>query len=88
VLLSLLQMREVQISQFPPSQAAAKQNREYRAVPSAFEGVRIGSLPKPARFVCREPVSKPDAKFLYTLHAKDAGREPRAKQTGICRLVR
>jgi hypothetical protein len=75
VFLSLLQMREVQISQFPPSQTAAKQDRENRAVPFAFEGVGIRSLPKPAGLLSREPVSKPHAEFLDTLQATDAGRQ-------------
>jgi hypothetical protein len=72
-------MREVQISQFPSSQAAGKQDRENRAVPFAFECVGIRSLPKPTRLICCEPVSKPHAQFLDTLHATDAGREVRAK---------
>jgi hypothetical protein len=84
----LLQMLEVQISQFPPSQSAAKQDRENCAVPFAFEVVGVRSLRKPARLLCREPVSKPHAEFLDILHATDAGRELRAEQTGICRLVR
>jgi hypothetical protein len=88
VFLSLLKMLKVQISQFPSAQAAAKQDRENGAVPLAFECVGIGRLPEPTRLVCREPVSKPHAEFLHTLHATDAGREFRAKQAGICRLVR
>jgi hypothetical protein len=88
MLLSLLQMREVQISQFASSQPAAKQHCENRAVPFAFEHVGIRSLPKPARFFRREPIAKPYAEFLDTLDPTDAGGELRAKQTGICRLVR
>ena len=48
VLLSLLHMREVQISQFPSSQAAAEQYRENRAVPLAVESIGIRCLPKQA----------------------------------------
>ena len=57
MLLSLLQMREVQISQFPSPQPAAKQHCENGAVPFAFEPVGIGSLPN----LAREPVPKPHA---------------------------
>jgi hypothetical protein len=88
VFLSLLQMREVQISQLPPSQAAAKQHCENRAVSFAFEGVGIRRLPESTRLLSREPVSKPHAQLLDALHPTNAGREFGAEQTGICRLVR
>jgi hypothetical protein len=88
VFLSLLKMHEVQISQFPSSQAAAKQDGENRAIPLAFECIGIRRLPKPARLICRKPVSKPHAEFLDTLHATNSGRELRAKQTGVCCFVR
>ena len=47
----LLQMRKVQFSQFASPKPAAEQHCENRAVPFAFEGVGIRSLPKPARLL-------------------------------------
>jgi hypothetical protein len=56
VFLPLLKMCEVQISQFPSSQAATKQHCENRAVPFSLEGVGSRCLPKPASLLRREPV--------------------------------
>jgi hypothetical protein len=44
--LALLQMVEVQISQLAPSESAAKQNGEDRAVPLSFERILAGDCQK------------------------------------------
>jgi hypothetical protein len=87
VFLALLQMREVQISQFAASEPAAQQHGENRTVPQSFEGVRSRRLPEATGLLGREPVPKPYTQLLGTFHTPDTGGEFRAEQASICGLV-
>ena len=85
--LALLQMREVQISQFAAAESAAQQHGENRAVPLSFERVRGRRLPEATAFLGREPVPKPHTQLLGTLHTSDAGGEFRTEQASVCGLI-
>ncbi len=87
MLLALLQMREVQISQFAAAEPAAKQHGENRTVPLSFERVRGRCLPKAAGFLGREPVPKPRTQLLGTFHTSDPGGEFRTEQASVRGLV-
>ncbi len=49
---SLLKVFEGQIGQLATSKVATKQGCKNRAISLAFSGLRIGTLPKAARFAC------------------------------------
>jgi hypothetical protein len=65
VLLSSLQVHEIQISQFTPSQTTAEQNGEDRPIPFALESVDSWRLPKPTGLVSGKPISKPHTQLLH-----------------------
>jgi hypothetical protein len=65
VFFATLQMRELQIGQFPPTQATAEQYSENRAVSFALHAVRFGGLPRKAGLIRCEPISQPDTQFLH-----------------------
>ena len=81
--LALLQMREVQISQFTPPQTTAEQNGEDRPIPFALESVVGWRLPKPPSLVSSKPISKPHTQLLHAFDASDARSKLRAQETGI-----
>src|SRR5271167_4708099 len=82
-----LQMGKLQIGQFPPPQPAAKQDCENRPISSALDRVRRGSLPESAGLFSRQPVAQSDAQFSDAFHAPNAGRQLRAQQASVGRLV-
>ncbi len=83
VLFALLQMPEVQISQFAASKSAAQQDGEDRTIPLSFERVRVRRLPKPTGFFGREPVPKPHTQLLCTFHTSDTSSEFRTEQASV-----
>jgi len=47
----------------------------------------LGSCHKERAFLDRQPVAKPHAEFLCSLHATNTSSEVGTEQSGICRLV-
>jgi hypothetical protein len=87
VFFALLQVREVQTSQFATTESAAQQYGENRTIPHSFERVRGRGLTEPAGFLGSKPVPKPHTQFLGTFHAADPSGQLRTEQTGVCGLV-
>ena len=85
--LSLLQMRELQVSQLAPTQPAAKQYRKNRTIPFSLERHRIRCLPQATGFFSREPITKADSQLLHAFHAADAGGELWTEQSGVCGFI-
>ena len=56
-----LQVRKLQIGQFPSPQPTAKEDGENRSVPSALERVGGRRLPEPARLFGCQPVAQSNA---------------------------
>ena len=83
--LALLQMREVQISQF--AAAIPQPSNTARIARPAFLRACSWRLPEAAGFLGREPVPEPHAHLLGTFHTSDPGSEFRAEQASVCGLV-
>ena len=84
--LSLVHMREFQISQFAP--AHPQPSKTARIARSRFPLTCWERVPvRTASLFGREPVSKPHSLLLDVLHAPNAGIEFRSEQTGIGSLV-
>jgi hypothetical protein len=88
VFLAPLQVREIQISQFAPSQTTAKQNRQDRPIPFAFKSVLGWRLPQPTSLVSGEPISKPHTQLPYAFDASNACSKLRAEEPGVGGFVR
>ena len=87
MLLTLLQVPELQISQLATSKSAPQQDGKDRPVPLSFEGVCIWRLPEAAGFFGCEPVPKPYPQLLGTFYTANASREFRTEQTSVRRFI-
>ena len=87
VFFALLQVRELQISQFAATQPTAKQYGKDGAVSLSFECVRWRRLPKATCLICREPVSETHTQLLDAFHAPYPGSQFWTEQAGIGGLV-
>jgi hypothetical protein len=87
VFLALLQMGEVQISQFAAAESTAQQHGENRSVSLSLERVWGRQLQHTTGFLGREPVPKPHTKLLGTFHTPDTSGEFWTEQASVCGLV-
>ena len=71
VLLPLLQVFGSQGDSLVSSQAAGQHEGQQGSIALSSLAVCIGCLPQGAGLVCREPVAKPDAVLLESLHAPE-----------------
>src|SRR2546427_4591610 len=72
-----------------PTQASAVLRQRVRgAVALSLEGFGIRREPEIPSFFRRQPISRPNAEFLDSFYAPDAGRELGTEQSGIRSFVR
>jgi hypothetical protein len=83
VVFPLLHVSAIQVHRLVPSKAASEQDRQERAVPFAFQKLRVRRVPEPLRLFWRRPISEPDADLLDPLHASYAGGQVWAQQTAV-----
>ena len=83
VILSLLQVRELQIGQFAAPKPTAEQHRRYGAVSLSFECVRRRELPEAASLVCCKAISQPYAQLLDPALPPYPGRQFGAEKAAI-----
>ncbi len=84
VILALLQVSDLQFSQFATAQATAEEDRQDRSVTLSDHGVLSRQAQQGLSFSGCKPIAKPGAELLGTPDALNACRELRAEQTRIC----
>src|SRR6516225_707859 len=87
VVFAPLNMVKGQINEFFSTETTPKEYREDGSIPFSFHGVHIGKLPKESGFIHGQPISKPHAQFLCSLHSTDAGGQIRTEESRICRFI-
>jgi len=70
-----LEMVETEVGKLSSSETATEKDGNDRSVALALEAFGIGGLPQVTSFLCGQPISQPNAEFLNTFYAADAGGE-------------
>ena len=88
VVVSGLEMCNVQFCCLFPAQPATQEDAEKRPVSFAFQRIRVRHLPERSCLVGGEPVTETNAEVFRAFDPPDASSEIRAEQSGISGLVR
>ena len=87
VILSPLEMSNVQFCGLLPAQPATQKEPEQCSVSLALQRIWVRHLPERSCLVGGKPVTKTDAEVLRPFDSADASREIWAEQTGIGSFV-
>ncbi len=85
---SLLKVADSQTGEFVATESAGEQYGKQRPITFALDLLAVWCLPECLTLFGAQPVTKPQAQFLYALDSPYSRSQARAEQPAVCRLIR
>ena len=85
---ALLKVADSQPGEFVATESASEQYGKQRTITFALHPLAVWCLPECLTLFGAQPVTKPQAQFLYALNSPYSRRQVRAEEAAVCRLIR